>query len=804
MFFRMLKKDLMSKKGLNTILFIFIFIASVLVFITSAVLYICFTGSAESKKLYKSSDVILFYNVPDEIADSEGERIKNYLDNKEDVISYDLMENIRLNDYQIDITDFNTDKDAEKLNTNFCFMRQSLKRDLVYDRDDKPFYVKNGEVAVSSRFASEFGAKEGDKIRISNELGYIYEFTIGHFYKEHTSVFCRIIVSDSDYEILKDNFFRKFHCIYLNVRPDLINQCYLWYNDLNKDSSLKLGIYRTTDELSDDSIIADLVSVFMSLLSVFMIILIFLTIRFTVITELKEQEKEIGIMRAVGVDSIKFRWLFSAKYIAFSVIGGGIGIAAGYPAAKIFVNILFSYYPMPSVFVFLAVGISAVMSIIAGIILFSLLSMKKMNSISIMTAIHGETLGERYSPSMSPRLHKNKAVPVSLYLALADITSNFRRYIFLVLTYTLCVSIMLLTVTFRHSIVSENFMKYGLYTHIDFDLDFNKMDEDIYLRLDEKADYENLSLDQEINMTLKENNIPAHYELYDDDIATVTGSEGQKYDILIYYYMKDAKDLQYSCGRAPVLKNEVAMSCYSAKRMNISPGSIIELDIGENEIFVKKEQFVVTGLFDSMEAGYPIVITSPDYVPYEDDDFRSSYSSTIIDSDDKEAVLDQIREIFGDECVMDTDEFIDFFLDIYIPVIDLIMYSFCIAVVVISILITILYLNIFLTEDKQDISLLMNLGFNDKTIRRWQLLKIVVLASVSVVLGIILTSTLGLQFVRILTERIVNLTGFRFVSMPIFTFVIIPLIFSAAILIPSLLILRKIKNIDLRNINEEM
>ena len=38
MFFRMLKKDLMSKKGLNTILFIFIFIASVLVCITSAVL----------------------------------------------------------------------------------------------------------------------------------------------------------------------------------------------------------------------------------------------------------------------------------------------------------------------------------------------------------------------------------------------------------------------------------------------------------------------------------------------------------------------------------------------------------------------------------------------------------------------------------------------------------------------------------------------------------------------------------------------------------------------------------------------
>ena len=49
---------------------------------------------------------------------------------------------------------------------------------------------------------------------------------------------------------------------------------------------------------------------------------------------IKREEKEIGMMRAIGVDSFRYRWMFAATYITFAVIGGVAGITLGEPLAR--------------------------------------------------------------------------------------------------------------------------------------------------------------------------------------------------------------------------------------------------------------------------------------------------------------------------------------------------------------------------------------------------------------------------------------------------------------------------------------
>ena len=807
MFLRMLKKDLMSKKGLNIILFIFIMISAVLVFISSTIIFIGITGPSDSKKLYKSSDAAIILNSPL----NEKERLNNLImksmDENENVRSYYKTEILSIKDYEVDITDFCKNKSAESLNVNFCFSRLPVKSNLVYDLDDKPFYVKNGEIALSARFKDELGAKIGDKLRISDELGYVYEFTISHFYKDYDEIFIRMIVSDQNYDTLKTRYFSIIDTYYLSFSEHEGFNMYSWVSDMSEKADYPIAIYYIDNDFSSHTVIVQLISFFMTLLSGFMIILIFLTIRFTVITELKEQEKEIGIMRAVGVDSLKFRWLFSAKYIAFAVVGGTIGIAVGYPFTMLFCKQIYKYLPMPSKIAMMSVGIIAVVSIILFIILFSLFTMRKMKAISIMTAIHGETLGERYSPGYTPKLHKNKLLPIPLYLAVSDIMSNFKRYIFLVMTYTLCVSIMLLTVYLRFSVISPNFYKYAFNNQIDFDIEFSALTDDMQDIISERAIYENHSLPQQINEIIREQNIPAHYELYLIDDTYLKTTEGRVSDAMIYYYMNECDKLQYHEGKAPVLPNEVCISYYSAKQMNLSLGSVIEIDIPSEYDYrdqMRTEQFVITGFFDVMEAGIPIVIVSPEFDPFENEEYRDSYSSVVIDSDDKDKVISQLEKYFGKDSVMTEKQYLYSFMAEFIPVLNLMMYSCCSAVIIISILITILYLNIFLAEAKQDISLLINLGFRERTIKNWQLLKILILGGISVFLGVATASTIGLKITRIATEKIVYLTGFKFVHMPLFTFLAVPMIFSTIILIPSLIILRKIRNTDLRSIKEEM
>ena len=807
MFLRMLKKDLMSKKGLNIILFIFILAASVLVFISSDLIYIGVTGSAEAKKLYKKSDAVVLFNSSENEREKNNQEAVSIIESDPAISYYYHQECLRISDRLIDISDFSKDKGADKMFINFCITKQPHDHDLLYDQNNMPFYVKNGEIALSYRFKFEFGANEGDKFRIISPLGYVYEFTISHFYKDYDNIFSRLVLSDADYDVIRTKNFTISDYYYLKAKDDSPTNLMLWADKMFDQYKYRAAIYLLDNEMNTYTVVADLVSFFLALLSAFMILLILLTIRFTVIAELKEQEKEIGIMRAVGVDSLKFRWLFCAKYIGFSVIGGVIGVAVGFPATKYLGDLLFKQVPIPNDIILLTMGVSAVLGIILFTIIFALFSMRKMKTISIMTAIHGETLGENFSAKHSPSLRSSKSVPVPLFLAVSDITSNIRRYIFLILTYTLCVAIILLTVYMRFSIENKNFLKYSFVTRADFYVDYSLLSEKMQDTYDERSRYENLSIEQLINEDLRDNNIPAHFELDLSDNCSFRTSDGKNNESIVYFYMNDAASLQYHSGRAPVLSNEIAITYHTAKKMKITPGSVIEIDIptsyNEHEQF-KKEQFVVTGLIDAMEMGLPVFIMSPGYDPFENEDYRSSFYAAVIDSDNKEEVISQIKELYGNDAVYNEKLFIDDYLVLFAPVIDFIMYSFSISVVIISVLITILYLNIFITEDRHEISLLMNIGFSDKTIRNWQALKILILSGISIIAGILLTSTLGLKLAQICCENLVSLTGFRFISMPFFTFVAVPVIFCTAIIIPSFILLRKIRNIDLRNTNEEM
>lgn len=151
---------------------------------------------------------------------------------------------------------------------------------------------------------------------------------------------------------------------------------------------------------------------FIILISVFLIAIIFMTIRFTMIADLKSEEKEIGMMKAIGVDSLRFRWLFAAKYIAFAIVGGMIGIAAGLPVAGMLINMFGPDCILPERYEMITIGVLAVAAIITMMIVFSLLVMRHINRLSVIDAIHGENRGERFGKGFPIFLHRRKKMPI--------------------------------------------------------------------------------------------------------------------------------------------------------------------------------------------------------------------------------------------------------------------------------------------------------------------------------------------------------------------------------------------------------
>ena len=112
------------------------------------------------------------------------------------------------------------------------------------------------------------------------------------------------------------------------------------------------------------------------------------------------------------------------------------------------------------------------MILIMGI--FILHSLRCMNKISVMDTIHGENKGERFKKIPGMFLHKKKLMNIPLFLALGDILGKIKRYAYLIFTYVVSVSMVLLVIQVKDSICSMEYVKkYLQYNALDFDYEIS-------------------------------------------------------------------------------------------------------------------------------------------------------------------------------------------------------------------------------------------------------------------------------------------------------------------------------------------
>ena len=296
MFFKMLKKDLKCKKGLNVILFIFITVASVLVFAGSVEIFSYLTGGKRMQEMCNtcSAEMLVRGYIADD--DEKLNTVHRILDEDKDVEKYYSCDMTRIELMRIDFPNIEEDETNSFFKWQAYFMKQPREFDLLYDTNDEPFSLESGTIACPAEFSTSIGLRIGDKVKFTTSMGDVYELEVARFFKE-----CgfpsrrRIIVADEDYDILtKDEVIKtKDYGLFLkecnSVKVDEI------YNKLKAEDIL-CPIYMKYDNTDDHVIMQAIISVFVAIISAFLIAIIFMTIRFTMIADLKNEEKEIGMM----------------------------------------------------------------------------------------------------------------------------------------------------------------------------------------------------------------------------------------------------------------------------------------------------------------------------------------------------------------------------------------------------------------------------------------------------------------------------------------------------------------------------
>ena len=823
MYLRMLKKDLKDKVALNIVLFIFMIIAAALLVTSAGFIYTFFIGTNETYDKCKTSDFIFTIEKSISNEDDQRAKIQRMLNKYPDIDEIKISERPVISTGRLDFDGVDKRAVSNLYERSAYLTTVSSDQNIPHDMNDKVLKVENGCVALPQFLANNAKTKIGSKMRITTDMGNIYEFTVSHIYKDPSSNwFHKIIFSDEDYaELVKEyNSLSDLYEIRLSNGFSSLNELQKWGYDLSVDiQELNEGhkLDGTIDNIitgknnmnSNAALVTIIISIFMVIMGFSLIILIFMSIRFSLHATIKREEKEIGTMKAIGVDSLAYKSLFIVKYIAFALLSGVLGIFFGIPLCRFMINHFIINILTPNTRVFIILGIIMSFSFALLMIAFSFLALRRRKKISVMDTIHGENRGERFKKIPGVFLHKSRRSSVPLFLAAQDITGRIKRYLYLIVSYTLGIALLLMVIQLKETVVSDNFRK-NYWMIVDREVFIRPEDNLREKLIQQEGSYKNVFLYYE--KYYNEHDIPLNIQIMDWQEATWK-NKGEDVGITLYFDNEDVelKRLRFiEGGKTPTLDNEVAVSHRLKDTMGVNLGDTVTLvyrvykDDGFTLKYEKKD-FIVTAYFETMMNG-----SVPTFIAAEQDEnvFMEDWDlfNEGIDVPDEEydATIEKMRNVNKDIMIWDFDQLLDFdFGNEFGTIFNMLLVVIAIIMSVTIFAMTFLYQQIFIEEETSDIAMLKSIGVDRRSIRGWHYLRIFILVLCAIVLALIVAFTLSKALFNKVGVTVLGVGRFALASPTIASMIIIPLGLLLLVTISLLLSFKPIDNIKIWRVRDE-
>ena len=807
----MLKKDLKEKVVLNIVLCLFMIIAATLIVISAGFIYTFIAGIDDTYEKCNTSDII--FTVDKSFSDEEGQRqvIGDILAEYPEISEILVSERIILRTSRLEFEGVDRREVTNLYDNIFMMSPVSSDQNIPYDRGNRRFTLTDGCVAIPEVMSHNAGTSVGDKIRLTTDMGNIYEFTISHIFKDpSTSMINKILFSDGDLERLSDEFMCRTDLYEICLENPFPNvsalQKWGWsLNDallaLHEDGVISGMVDNVTtgksNMFTDEAMIALIVSIFMMLMGIALIILIFMSISFSLQATIKREEREIGTMKAIGVDSLSYRSLFIVKYIAFACLGGVIGVIAGIPLEKFIVGMFVVNTLSPDSSVILLLGVIGSIVFILLMTAFAFISLRRMNRISVMDTIHGEGRGERFSRIPGLILNRRKKISVPVFLALQDIIRKVRRYIFLIISYTIGMLILFLVFQLKASVVSDEYRK--TYWQI--------ADRDVIIRpedgLREKllelyGSYRNVFLYYE--EYYNEHGIPLDIQIIDDQTGYLLNGDERIGCSVCFGDYDISRLVIVDGGTIPSLPNEIAVSHLLKKTDGIDLGDIVTLEydvyqsdgIGTETV---RKDFLVTAYVESLGAAHvPCIYMGKPEDNIVADDFDIFNESITVPDAEYDEYIEKMRAVNEDIAIWDYDQVMDYDLgNSFGRLLDMLAASTGIIMVITLFSMTFLYEQIFIEEETSDIAMLKSMGFDKRSIRMWHYFRLFTLVIISTLIAVTLAYTLNRIVFDYIGRAALGVGKFMVAPPPVITLIVLPI---SIVLIITLVMSASFKMID--------
>ena len=787
MFFDILKRDLKRKKTMNIIILLFVILS--VMFVSSSVTNLtAVTGSLDSfMDKAGVGDYAVFeknggsVTVADAVKDVEG------------VTEFRQEECIFLSGHKfIGRKTAQDTQNAANTSLASCLSHQIEK---YYDGSDNEITeVADGEVYVRRSLLDNSNAKVGDKVELTVS-NVTRTFTVKDTLKDavlgsRMMGNARFLLSENDYKAFEKAEPIEPYLFYISF----INTTDLpaLQKALTACDAVAFGGDRSLIEFT--YIMEMIIAGILLIVSIALILIAVVILRFTISFTLSEEYRQIGIMKAIGIPNGKIRSLYLVKYLAISIAGAVIGFAVSIPFGSMLLKMVSQSIVMDnSGTVILSILCAA--AVVGIIVLFCFFSTRKVKKFTPVDAIRSGTTGERYKKKGIIRLGKKPVKPV-FFMAVNDILSSPKR--FLIMLFTFFVGISMLMVCLNISSTMQSGKLLGWINMAECDLALVEsgslekyMVDEGRKRLDERiAEIESDLAEKSWEADCFVETISNVVVIKGDTELKTHGTEGINMTTDEYLYLD---------GTAPQNKHEIAVSYIIADKLGANIGDTVTVKTADEET-----ECMITATYQTMMSmGDNIRLYPGQTYGFKNlvglNDFQVRFRDNPDDSEIQKR-MDTIREMYPGDKVMSAGGYVDYCVGGVGGIMDDVTNLLLPIIILIDILVAVLLEKSFLTKERGEIAMLKAIGFKNRSIIFWQTLRIAIIMIAAVLLSVALADPIG----KLATGGIFQMMGAKniiFDTDVLKTCIIYPAIVFAATVFSVFLTALGIRKVNSNEIN---
>lgn len=790
---KILKKDLKRKKSMNIILLVFVMLATTFIAASLNNLRIVTNGVQEYfEKAGVADFIIVALNGTGE-GDPNDEKILQFLEEDSHVEKYYVDNSFIMLEGQMK-SDYDIEGDGQSTIIVSSF---DVGHQKFFDINNNEItQMEEGTIYFPQKMVADSDIEIGDSIFF--EAGsYKKEFKYAGVVKDafmgpNMMGQNRIVVSPEDFKEMQES--KEFTAeTFYAVFGDDIEGFKKEYNNLDinivfsADQKLMFSTY------SMDMVIA---AVFLGI-SLCLILIAAIMLRFTIVFTISEDYREIGIMKAIGVPDFTIRKLYLAKYFVLTILGAAWGFVASIPFGRLMLANVTDL-------IVIDVGDNAfllqmlVSVAVAFMVMFSAyISTGKIKSFTPLDAIRSGNNGERFERKTVFRLAKSK-VSATTFMAFNDVLCELKKYMILLAASAIGVWLVVMPVNTINTLRSKEIAAWFGMADCDFYIVEQGKVETLVSSADKQLYYDYV---EETKTQLEEVGVPVD-TVWTEVLLRLKVRKGENsYISMAMQGLGSETDwYMYETGEPPVYENEVAITHIVAEQLDAVVGDTVYINTGDEE-----KPYVVTAIYQSMNnMGEGIRFSEETEIDYKKQMGGFGLQVRLEEEPTDEELKDIIKKAekaLPDATMETTTEFVDSMMGSIPDQLEPMKLLSLVIVLIVNILVVVLMQKMFLIREQEEMGMLKAIGFSNGAIISWQTKRIMLVLFIGILLGTIT----GTPFSQITSGKVFQYMGasrIAFQINPFEVYFLYPVVLFVTIVLSCILTMQKVRKISLQDMRD--